>query len=255
MSKRPQIKQTDVASLAFETNGRGYLGFIVELPGAFVRGRTEEEAVAKVHREADLYLKWLGVEQKHDYKVQVIQRHRSTLTVEDADSEILLQADQERLSDREFQNLLDLVRFSGETFSQLYANTRFKDRIDESRIRKTFYGDNPATLQAIFEHVKRCQYYYLSRMKIAEQTEDDFMTIRDFCLAKLESIYRENNNAPEHEIDNERWTLKKVLRRYVWHDRIHGKAMTRILDKQRQLGLIGEYEDPFHFRETFSRDS
>ncbi len=255
MSKRPQIKLTDVASLALETNGKGYLGFIVELPGAFVRGRTEEEAVAKVHREVGLYLKWLGVEQRYDYKVQVVQEHKSTLTVEDADSEILLQADQEMLSDREFQNLLDLVRFSGETFTQLYANARFKGWVDESRIRKTFYGDNPATLRAIFRHVKRCQYYYLSRMKISEQTEDDFMTIRGFCLAKLESIYRENYNALEYEIDNERWTLKKVLRRFIWHDRIHGKAMTRILEKQRLLGLIDEYRDTFHFRETFSRDS
>ena len=27
---------------------------------------------------------------------------------------------------------------------------------------------------------------------------------------------------------DEEWTLRKVLRRFIWHDRIHGKAMYRM---------------------------
>ena len=126
----------------------------------------------------------------------------------------------------------------------------FKDWVDEERIRKTFYGDNPKTIREIFEHVKNCQYYYLSRMRIDEEIEGDFMAIRKFCLEKLESLYHENKNSLKFEIDNELWTLKKVLRRFIWHDRIHGKAMVRILEKQKQLNIIDNYEDPFHFMEV-----
>jgi len=49
--------------MAFETNGKGYMGFIVELPGAFIRGITEQEALTKVKKEVSLYLKWLEGEQ------------------------------------------------------------------------------------------------------------------------------------------------------------------------------------------------
>ncbi|MBT9130557.1 MAG: hypothetical protein DDT42_01070 [candidate division WS2 bacterium] len=252
MSRRPQIKLTDVVSIAFETNGRGYMGFIVELPGAFIRGVTEQEAVAKVKKEVRLWVKWLGYEQKHDYKIQIVQRHRSSLPIEDADNEILIEADKETIGEKEFRSLYDLVWYSGETFLQLYINSKFKEWVDESRIRKTFYGDNPKTIREIFDHVKYCQCYYLSKMKITEEIEGDFMGIRKFCLEKLEDLYRRNNNSLKFGVANERWTLKKVLRRFIWHDRIHGKAMTRILEKQKQLRVIDEYDDPFHFMEATS---
>jgi predicted RNase H-like HicB family nuclease len=251
MSEKLQIRLPTVVSIAFETNGKGYMGFIVELPGAFVRGRTEEEAIAKVNREVNLYLKWLTVEQKHDYTIKVVQMHRSSLMVEDADNEILSDADKKMLDEEEFQSLINLVWHSGETFFHLFANSKFKDWIDKARVRKTFYGETPKTIQETFNHVKGCQYYYLSRTKITfEEKEENFVKIREFCLAEIDKMYRKNNNSLIFNVDGELWTLKKILRRFIWHDRIHGKAITRILEKQRQLGVIDEFNDPFHFMET-----
>lgn len=238
----------DTVSIAFESNGKGYIGFIVELPGAFIRGRTQQEALAKVPREVNSYLRWLHHEEKHDHKIEVVQRHESSLMVEDADNEILLDADRAEMAEQEFRDLVDLVQHSGETFVQLYTSSDLKDWIDESRIRKTFYGENPKTIRGIFDHVNRCQYYYLSRVEISfEEREADFMGIRRSCLERLGDSYGENNNRLVYEADGELWTLRKVLRRFIWHDRIHARAMTRILDKQRQLGLIDQYKDPFRF--------
>ncbi|MFQ5869374.1 MAG: type II toxin-antitoxin system HicB family antitoxin, partial [Candidatus Zixiibacteriota bacterium] len=181
----------DTASVAFETNGRGYLGYIVELPGAFIRGETEEEALKKVPKEVSSYLRWLDIDPVKDYSVQVVQRHNSSIMVEDADSEILLEADKGALEEGKYKNLLDIVLHSGETFLKIYGSAALKDWIDESRIRKTFYGENKKTIREIFEHVKRCQYYYLSRMRIEFETEEeDFRKIRQFCLKKLEDLYR-----------------------------------------------------------------
>lgn len=251
MVKKPLIKLGDVVSIAFETNGKGYIGFIVELPGAFIRGRTEKEAIAKLDQEVNIYLKWLDIKQKHEYKIQIVQRHRSSLPVEDADNEILLEADKGIMKEEEFRNLSELVWHSGETFLQIYTHAKFKDLVDESRIRKTFYGENPKTIQEIFDHVKYCQYYYLARTKIEfEDKEMDFLDIRKFCLQKLEDLYHKNNNHLIFEVANELWTLKKVLRRFIHHDRIHAKAMIRILEKQRQQAIIDEYEDPLHFMEV-----
>ena len=250
MLKKPSIKIPNKASIAFETNGNGYIGYIVELPGAFIRGKTEEEAIAKVNRELDLYLKWLSLKSKSDYKIQIVQRHQSSLRVEDADNEILLEADKGFTGEEDFRNLFELVWYSGESLLQLYTKTQFKDWVDEKRIRKTFYGENPKTIQEILNHVKGCQYYYLSRTKIPyEKKEEDFMKISGYCLKKIEELYGLNNNSLINEMDNELWTLKKILRRFIWHDRIHGKAIVRILEKQKQSGIIDRYEDTFHFIE------
>jgi len=242
------IEFGDTASVAFDTNGKGYLGYIVELPGAFIRGKTEEEALKKVPKEVSSYLWWLDIDPVKDYSVQVVQRHQSNLMVEDADSEILLEADKEALEEGEFKSLTNIVLHSGTTFMRIYENTAFKDWVDESRIRKTFYGENKKTIREIFEHVKRCQYYYLSRMRIEFETElEDFRKIRHFCLKELQDLYRQHDNLLITDIDNEQWTLKKVLRRFIWHERIHARAMMRILERQRQSEIIDRYEDPFSF--------
>lgn len=244
-----QFPVSQTLSVALETNGKAYIGFIVELPGAFVRGRSEEEALSKVGLEARSYFSWLGTQDVVPQGTRVVQRHHCGLMVEDADCEILSDADRGNMAEEEFRSLTDLVGYSGKTFLRLFDKSELKDWVDPARIRKTFYGDNKKTIREIFHHVKRTQYYYLSRTRIPfeEKEEGEFGHIREFCLANIRHIYGKDGNSRLFEVDNEAWTLKKILRRFIWHDRIHGKAISRILEKQKQFGLIPEYDNPFCF--------
>ena len=248
-----QRAKSDIArarriSVAVETNGRGFIGFIVQLPGAYVRGETEEEALSKVDSEAGSYAKWLGVEPRVHYETHVSQRHVCTLAVEDADSEILLDEDKSRMSDYAFKELSYLVTYSGETFYALYRNAELENWVDERRIRKTFYGETPKTIREILEHVNGTQYYYLSRANLTlKERTGGFLQVRRNCLSILRDLFEEQQNDQLFRVDNEEWTLRKILRRFVWHDRIHGKAIVRIMQKQKQLGLIAGFEDPFRF--------
>ncbi|MDA4117015.1 MAG: hypothetical protein OK455_01560, partial [Thaumarchaeota archaeon] len=47
-------------TVGIESNGKGVMGLIVDLPGGFVRGRNEAEAIQKVNTEAGRYLSWIG---------------------------------------------------------------------------------------------------------------------------------------------------------------------------------------------------
>lgn len=236
-------------SIAMETNDKGFLGWIVELPGAFVRGATEEEGLTKVDTEAKSFLRWLGLKDEHHSIANIIQRHYCSLKVEDADSEILLEEDRSVISPEEFERLVKITVYSGKTFLSLYREAKLKDWIDEARVRSTFYGMVPKTIREIFNHVKSTQYYYLSRTGMNfDEREENFMRIRRFCLEKIKQLFIKYGNSQLFDIDNEQWTLKKILRRFTWHDRIHGKAIVRILEKQKQLGIISGYSDPFYFR-------
>ncbi len=237
-------------SLAMETNGRGFHGFIVELPGAYVRGVTEEEATLKATGEARSYLAWLGQEPARISKARTVQTHQCKLTIEDADCQILLTDDKSPMGEEEFQHLVELAKYSGLTFTKLYDSAELKDWVDEARVRKTFYGQSKKTVREIFDHVNRTQYYYISRTGIpfTKDEAESFLRVRDFSLNCLTSLFRQNGNSKIYTRDNEEWTLKKALRRFVWHDRIHGKAITRILEKQLRLGLIDSYENPFLFK-------
>jgi len=236
-------------SVGLETNGLGFLGFMIELPGAFVRGETERNALSKVHAEASAYSRWARNPSEPPSEVMVVQRHNCKLHVEDADGEILLDADRGVMGKAEFKTLADLAIYSGETFDRIYAASELKDWVDTARIRLTFNGQAPKTIREIFEHVNRTQKYYLSRagLGLPEETRDNFLGIRRNCLARLEELFNQTGNSAVFNVRDEEWTLKKILRRFIWHDRIHGKSIYRILRKQENSGLTGRIEDPFRF--------
>jgi hypothetical protein len=242
------LELSDTISIALETNGKGYMGFLVDLPGAFVRGKDEEEALSKVRQEAKSYLDWLGILRVAPTKWQVVQRHHCQLMVEDADGEILLDADRGTLPEEEFQTLAKLVHRSARTFKSLYDTSALKHWVDPSRARRTFYGERPKTIQEVFDHVNATQHYYFSRAGLPPRKEEtDFLATRELYTNEIERLFRSQGNSRVYDVDNELWTLKKILRRFVWHDRIHGKAITKILAKQKRLGLIESYEDSFGF--------
>ena len=247
VSFRPTLG--DKLSVALETNGKGFMGFIVELPGAFVRGPDESSALSKTLGEAKSYLRWLHVDDNVKIAPQVVQRHSCKLRVEDADGEILLDSDKRFVSHMEWTQLMDLVKYSGETFNTLFEHSQLKDWVDEARVRQTFYGANRTTVKEIFDHVKRTQYYYLSMagQRTTYDESESLLAIRDEGLKGLNKIFDKRSNSEVYNKENEDWTLKKIMRRFLWHDRIHGKAIVRILDKQKRLGLISSYEDPFGF--------
>jgi hypothetical protein len=147
----PSINTTHRASMGLETNGKGVIGFIIELPGGFVRGRTETEALHKTRNEVKSYLKWLGISaQDFEYDTEVVQRHISQLVVEDGDNEILLHCDEGEMVEEEFKEFIEIVAYSGQTLAKLYSDAKLKDWVDEMRARKTFYGENPKDNQRDF---------------------------------------------------------------------------------------------------------
>jgi hypothetical protein len=240
----------DRITVGLETNGIGFMGFLSELPGSFVRGKSRKQALSKVYPEVSSYLKWFHLNLSSKIEISVSQLERSNCHIDDGDSCILLGSDRGVISETDFDELMSLARFSGETFHSLVNQSERRNWIDKARQGSTFYGKKPTTIQEIFEHVGRTQWFYLSRAGVGlEQTQNDFsfMALRKFCLDKLALVYKQDKNSKVWEIDDELWTLKKIMRRFIWHDRIHAKSIVRILEKQKRMKLIERYSDPFFF--------
>jgi hypothetical protein len=239
-------------TVAVESNGKGVIGFIVDLPGGFVRGRTEADAMSKVHAEASRYLAWAGLRGAEEeassglFHGSVVQRCSSRLAVEDADSLVLLDADRRKMGPDESRALSDLALYSGQAFEGVYQGAELKDWADPAKLRSTFHGPCPSSVEATHSHVLKTQAYYLSRLGLRLQ-EGEFMTMRRLGLDLLRNEFEAKDSKPPVEVDGELWTPKKVLRRLLWHDRIHAKAIARLMKKQEQLGLVSGFPDPFYF--------
>lgn len=233
--------------LEFETNGSGWLGYIAELPGAFVRGASEAECLGKVPEEIERYALWLGTRKPGRIAYQTERVHRSPLCVEDADNEILLAFDRPRLDAGIFDSWIQVADRSGKCFQDLYENVTDATWKDPARLRTTFLGDCPSSIREVFTHVDRVQQYYLSCLDIPDMLrEGSFSDRRSECLDRITELYESGLDDIRWN-SHEGWTIAKALRRYIWHDRIHAKSIVRSLRRQIELGLIDAYIDPYKF--------
>ena len=94
-----------------EYNDRGWLIYAANFPGAFVRGASEREALAKFPGELRSYLRWCGQADayKETARIEIVQRKLSELQICDADSDVLFDVEQEPLTQAEYERLKLLV--------------------------------------------------------------------------------------------------------------------------------------------------
>lgn len=94
--------------------------------------------------------------------------------------------------------------------------------------RKTFYGITPVTAEEMYEHTKNVNDYYWREIGVSADNDGTILDCRQNAFALLESQPGYLNNPVFNGSYNEQWSLRKVMRRFIWHDRIHAKAMYRM---------------------------
>lgn len=232
-------------SAVLETNGRGFLLYAENFPGAFVRGPSLEEAMGKWEAEMASYLRWRdgAVEGCPQCFVHIVQTKHSALDVQDADSDVLFDSERLPLTAETYQARKALALRSAGDFLALYESIPDKTRA-ALPVRETFYGPVPRTAEEMYLHTKNVNPYYFGEVGVEVGNWPDILRCREEGFAKLESLPGFLENRVFDGSYAEQWTTSKVLRRFLWHDRIHARAMVRMA-----LGLWQrrDFTDPFYF--------
>lgn len=226
----------------WEHNGGDTLLYSAECIGAYARGENLETAIAKMKAEIASYTAWRdGTEQ--EVCIEIVQEKESDLQIADADSDVLFDTETEPLSRQEYEMLKALALKSAEDFYNLYSAIPNKQ---ESclPLRRTFYGNVPRTAQEMYDHTKNVNAYYFGGIGIEADNEGTIYDCRKRGFELLEQSQGFLNNPVIEGSYGELWSLRKVLRRFIWHDRIHAKAMWRMAVK-----TFGAFDNgnPFKF--------
>ena len=211
----------------WEHNGDDSILYAVEPVGAFTRGKCREEAIRKMPAEIGSYLNWLGEVPADPIELAITQEKASGLTVSDADSDVLFDEERQPLSMDEYTELKALALRSAHDFQTLYESIPDKGR-SCLPFRKTFYGQVPRTADEMYEHTKNVNAYYFAEIGIDADNDGSIFECRQRGFALLEKQPDFLENRVFEGSYGEDWSLRKLLRRFVWHDRIHAKAMTRM---------------------------
>ena len=214
----------------WEHNGRDTLLYAANFVGAYTRGESLEIAKAKMPQEIASYCSWLGMEAEGKAEIVIVGEKRSELTIRDADSDVLFESEKAPLTAEEYKKLKALALKSAQDFLALYDSVPDKNATAAPE-RKTFYGQVPRTANEMYEHTKNVNTYYFAEIAVKADHDGNIYECRKRGFEALESNPDFLQNAVTEGSYGEDWSLRKVLRRFIWHDRIHAKAMYRMATK------------------------
>ena len=211
----------------WEHNGDDTLLYAKDWVGAFTRGENLAVALKKMKNEVQSYAKWCGKEIPEEIEPVIVQEQNSELAIKDADSDVLFVSEEAALTMEEYVELRDLALKSAEDFLKLYKSI---PDIYASALpaRKTFYGTIPRTAEEMYLHTKGVNSYYFAEIGIEADNEGTIYECRKRGFEQLEKQPDFLSGRLQEGSYGEMWSVRKVLRRFIWHDRIHGKAMYRM---------------------------
>lgn len=232
-----------IVNCVWEHNGNDTLLYAIDFVGAYTRGESLEIAKAKMPQEIVAYLKWLGGDTSDNIEVVIVEEKASDLAIKDADSDVLFESEKAPLTSDEYEKLKALALKSAKDFLALYESIPDKSATAITE-RKTFYGPVPRTADEMYEHTKNVNEYYFAENEVDADNNGNIYECRKRGFEILETKPDYLNNSVVEGSYGEDWSLRKVLRRFIWHDRIHARAMYRMAVK-----VFGaeNVENPFCF--------
>ena len=216
----------DIACV-WEHNGGDTLLHAVDFPGAYARGASLQEAMDKMRIEIPAYCAWAGLLSPENAEAVIVQDAACGLQVRDADSDVVFDREREPLTVADYQRLKALALRSAADFLALYNAIPEKNRAVQ-KPRETFYGAVPRTAEEMYRHTKNVNAYYFGEIGVDADNEGSILDCRRRGFDALEQQKDFLKNPVIEGSYGELWSLRKMLRRFLWHDRIHAKAMYRM---------------------------
>ena len=226
----------------YEHNGDDTLLYADNFIGAYARGASLQIAMNKMNREVASYLNWCNAAQYGELPVEIVQEKQSDLQICDADSDVLFDSEKGALTKAEYDELKKLVLQSAQDFLLLYGDIPDKNKSSLPH-RKAFYGDVPRTAEEMYVHTKNVNAYYFGEIGVEVDNEGTILECREKGFELLEQMPDYLENKVYTGSYDELWSLRKVMRRFIWHDRIHARAMYRMA-----VRTFGENTVPDRFR-------
>ena len=213
-----------------EYNDSGVTLWALSYPGAFARGKTAADAAKKLPGACRRYRLWARLSadagSQDPKEVRFRRKIKVDAAVEEGFTAALFPEERLPLDMPRYTALKILCLSSARDFEAMVASIPQKDRA-LLKSRRTLYGKVPVTAREMLSHVAEAQRACASLFGIDLGDGQGLLADRKRLFAALEAQPEYLSDRVVTGPDGEQWTLKKLLRRLLWHDAIHGRALYR----------------------------
>ncbi|HLF87431.1 MAG TPA: DinB family protein [Anaerolineales bacterium] len=233
---------------------KGIHAHLLDIPGCFTRGRTQDEALAALAGAIRAYLLDL---QRHGENVDIpdkIEIHiaetddQSTGPFDPGDTAALFEIEKRPISSTEMERYFQLAAYNRADLMALVKGM-YPDTLDWKPDEHSF------TIRRILRHIGNADEWYVSRIVPPgtlppEWENDENLPIFEFLqmerrtaiarLRQMSEVERSDRVViPAHFTSNstEPWTARKALRRMLEHEREHTAHIREVLAQWRARHL------------------
>ena len=213
-----------------EYNDKGVTLWSLRYPGAFARGETAAEAVRKLPAACRRYRLWaklpIEADAAGDEQVRCTRKIKVDAPVEEGFTAALFPEEKLALDMARYTSLKTLCLISARDLEALFASIPQKDRA-LLKSRRTVYGKVPVTAREMLSHVIEAQRTWSTLFGVNLGESQGLLADRKQLFIGLERQPGYLDGRLVTGPDGELWTLRKLLRRLLWHDALHGRALYR----------------------------
>ena len=209
-----------------------WVAWVLELPGCFSSATTQEEATAQVPTRIGEYFDWLkrngqaSPPAKEPIEMEAPEVFRSFPSQNDYTVNVFFEDDRKPLDYQEVEYhlwLLDCTR------RDLPAVVR---QLPRETLNRPVAEEVQGSIEGILSHVAGAENWYLDRLSLALPDEE----MPEGPLARLERIRAYTRTRLPELVDDgrvvelvgEQWSVRKVLRRALWHERDHTNHIAQL---------------------------
>lgn len=213
--------------------------FVPDRPGCWVFGRSSQSALRKVRVAAREWSAWLNAHDEDvpgikEFRVEPSEILRVTYNPALAGKpEPLFWSEVLPVSAGDIKRTIRLMEYSRSDLLELTS------RLD-GRVLRWKGADKPRTIRNCLKHIAICEWWYITRLNIVlrkDFPEDVFDLLhytRKLALGSLRNLPKEKRagifrpkkyRSPICDL----WTARKMLRRFVDHERLHSKYIASLI--------------------------
>ncbi len=215
------------------------LALILEFPGCFASGATREEALERLQQAVVAYQAWLRCHDDYtpDVRGPFAFEVKEVFQIRFEDGEEInsfFAPDAQTASDEDIEWALALMKWQREDVLERVGGL-------SDAVLDWVPPDEPdaRSIRSILDHLAQAEVWYMGRLdelppnvvvaNLPGPTLDRLQRVRQAAIVRITSYPKElRGKIFTHR--GEQWTLRKALRRVVWHERDHLNEIDEILE-------------------------
>ena len=209
------------------TEGPPVEAWALDWPGSYAAGQTRDEALRAFVEEIRDYWAWLrkhgeaAPPEDEPVEVEVVETFQAFKSSPDYEVDGFFAPDAEPVQVEEIPRYLRLLDKSRADLLEVLSQV-------PSEVFEWKRDERTRTIRQILHHIARAEVWYLSCLPSSDPFPmlHDTRTTAKAYLGNLDPVQRSGAvvNA------GEKWSARKVFRRFLYHERYHAKSIRRILE-------------------------